>query len=119
MATLRTPRPRSELRDAKAVLARANDLEQRARLVDDGSELIVEAVLLCAGKVQEIAVPESAHCDAVRRVLSESDIGSRDALRRMRGVLRAAAQIDGLTEEGALDPSESAEPSSPHELPED
>lgn len=76
-----------------AVLDRTRLLQRRA---DDDPEQLAEAVLLCAGAVQELTVPESAHRTAVDRILSEFDIGSRDALRRMRGVLRAAMQLERL-----------------------
>jgi hypothetical protein len=58
------------------------------------SEPIAEAVLLCAGKVQELVAPDSAHWLAVQRIMSERDIGSIGTLHRVRGVLKAAALID-------------------------
>jgi len=49
-----------------------------------------------APKIQDLVTPASAHTMVMQRVLTEYDIGSRDALRRVRGLLRAAAQLDGL-----------------------
>jgi hypothetical protein len=88
--------PESEYTDVHAILDYVRTLEQRARRLDDGTELVVEAVLLCAGKVQDMTTNESVHARAVERVLTESDIGSHDTLRCVRGVLRAAAQLDGV-----------------------
>ncbi len=103
---------RSEQNDVQPILARARELEDHAHGQDDGSELIAEAVILCAGKIQDMTTPESAHCLAAQRILSEYDIGSYHALRRMRGVLRAAAQLDGVNR--ALDATDPPDPQSRH-----
>lgn len=86
--------PEKKQDEIQVILDYTLELEQHARGLDGGSELIVESVLLCAGKVQDMTTPESSHSFAARRILTEADIGSHDTLRRMRGVLRAAAQVD-------------------------
>lgn len=85
-----------QLAHIERVLRYSRELEQRARDEEPPAELIVEAVLLCAGKVQDLTRPDSAHHSAMRRILAENDLGSRETLRRMRGVLRAAAQLDDV-----------------------
>jgi hypothetical protein len=72
------------------------ELVQRAKGPEEGSELVAEAVMLCAGKIQELTTPDSAHSLVVTRMIQEADLGSPETLRRIRGVLRAAAQLDGL-----------------------
>lgn len=81
-------------RHVESTLRRVAGLEKEARQAEDGSELFAVAVLLCAGKVQEITSPESVHVRAVHQLLDQGDIGSPDVLRRVRGVLRAADQIE-------------------------
>jgi hypothetical protein len=94
--------------DVQAILNYTRELERRARGLDGGTELLVEAVLLCAGKIQDMTVSESAHSCAARRIVSESDLGSHDTLRRIRGVLRAAAQVDRVRRD--LHPAEEPSP---------
>jgi hypothetical protein len=88
--------PTRAQKEVQHIIDYTRELEWRAPSVPERAELIAEAVLLCAGKVQDLTTPESAHYGAMRRLLGESDVGSRETLHRMRGVLRAAAQLDGL-----------------------
>jgi hypothetical protein len=78
------------------ILAYTLELVQRAQGPEESSEFVVEAVMLCAAKVQDLTTPESAHSLAVTRMVQEADLGSAETLRRIRGVLRAATQLDGL-----------------------
>ena len=79
----------------KQILRRAKELENAAADPEDAAdEYIVEAVLLCAGRILEIVGPNTPHVRVADRVLEEGDVTSVATLRRMRAVLHAAAETE-------------------------
>ncbi len=76
------------------ILIQSEQLEEDARHRGGADELIVQAVLLCAGRIVEIVGANAPHARVAQRILEAGDVTSRATLHQIRGALRAAAEIE-------------------------